>query len=95
MINFKWTILELFAQAKSVNYFASATDGKNTVEQMGNYIYPEGIVNLPVDQIKEFHLIDWIDKKEIELNLENQLNQLKNLKQVELPWLTNTFIPES
>ena len=92
---FTWKILELFAEAKSVNYLASATDGKNTVEQMGNYIYPEGFVNLPIDQIKEFHLIDWIDKKEIELNLENQLNSLNLNNKIELPWLVDTFTPES
>jgi hypothetical protein len=92
---FTWKILELFAEAKSVNYFASATDGKNTVEQMGNYIYPEGLVNLPVDQIKEFHLIEWIDKKEIELNLENQLNSFNLNNKIELPWLVDTFTPES
>ena len=92
---YTWKILELFAEAKSVNYFASATDGKNTVEQMGNYIYPDGVVNLPVDQIKEFHLIDWIDKKEIELNLENQLNALNSNNKIEFPWLVDTFTPES
>ena len=92
---YKWKILELFAEAKSVNYLASVTDGKNTVEQMGNYIYPEGLVNLPIDQIKEFHLIDWIDKKEIELNLENQLNSLNLKNKIELPWLVDTFTPES
>jgi len=92
---YTWKILELFAEAKSVNYFASATDGKNTVEQMGNYIYPEGLVNLPVDQIKEFNLIDWIDKTAIELNLENQLNAINLNNKIEFPWLANTFTPES
>jgi hypothetical protein len=91
---YKWKILELFAEAKSVDYLAWATDGKNTVEQMGNYIYPDGVVNLPVDQIKEFHLIEWIDKKEIELNLENQLNALNSNNKIEFPWLANTFTPE-
>ena len=53
-------------------------------------------------EIKQSDVISWIEKdltqdgiNPLKLNLENQLNQLKNLKQVDLPWLTNTFIPES
>ena len=36
-----------------------------------------------------------IDKKEIELNLENQLNALNSNNKIEFPWLANTFTPES
>ena len=92
---YTWKILELFAEAKSVHYFVLATDGKITVEQEGNYVYPDGVVNLPLEQIKEFNLIDWIDKTAIELNLENQLNAINLNNKIEFPWLANTFTPES
>ena len=94
-MTFTWKILELFAEAKSVHYFVSVTNGKITLEQEGNYVYPDGVVNLPLEQIKEFNLIDWIDKTAIELNLENQLNALNLNNKIEFPWLANTFTPES
>jgi hypothetical protein len=93
MINYQWTILELFAECKGIKYYVSATDGKNTVESEGNFNFPEGTVNLPYEQIKESNLIDWLAKDAIKSNLETQLNALENDKNIELPWLANTYTP--
>lgn len=93
MITYNWKILELFADCKGVKYFASANNGKNTVETEGNYLYSEGVVNLPFDQIKEQNLIDWIDKEPVELNLQAQLQAMDSDTKVEFPWLADTFTP--
>ena len=93
MIAYNWKILELFADCKGVKYFASANDGKNTVETEGNYYYQNEIINLPFEQIKEQNLIDWIDKKAVESNLQAQLQSMDSDKKVEFPWLSDTFIP--
>jgi len=90
---FNWKILELFAEAKGVKYLASITDGTNTVETEGNYIFSEGTVNLPFEQIKEVNLIDWIAKDAIKSNLEAQLQVMDSDNKVEFPWLADTFTP--
>ena len=92
-MNFQWKILELFAEAKGVKYLASITDGTNTVETEGNYIFSEGTVNLPFEQIKEVNLIDWIDKEPVKSNLQAQLEALDSDKKIEFPWLADTFTP--
>jgi hypothetical protein len=92
---FNWKILELFANAKGVKYYAQATDGKNTVETEGNYWFPEGKVNLSFEQIKEQNLIDWIDKEPVESNLQAQLQAMDSDKKIEFPWLADTFTPNS
>ena len=103
MIEYTWKILELFAnndKLLSVRYLLTGTDGINTVESEGKHEFLDGTVI--TSEIKQSDVISWIEKdltqdgiNPLKLNLENQLNQLKNLKQVDLPWLTNTFIPES
>ena len=90
---FTWKILDLFAEAKGVKFLASITDGKNIIENEGNYWFPEGKVNLPFDQIKEQNLIDWIDKDAIESNLQAQLQAINSNKKIEFPWLADTFTP--
>jgi len=92
---FTWKILELFADCKGVKYYVEATDGKNTVEGEGNVFFDENKVNLPLDQIKEQNLIDWIDKDAIKSNLETQLQAMDSDKKIEFPWLVDTFTPES
>jgi hypothetical protein len=99
---FIWKILEITSEAKSVHYYLSATDGKNTVETEGNHTFSDGLVNLPFDQIKETNLIDWLNTdttkdgvNEIKLNLENQLKALESNQKVSFPWLADTFTPGS
>jgi len=90
---FTWKILELFADCKGVKYYVKATDGQNSVEHEGSFLFLEGTVNLPFEQIKETNLIDWIDKDAIKLNLENQLKALESNKTIDFPWLADTFTP--
>ena len=42
MFQFKWSILEIFADAKGVKYHVSGTDDENTVESEGNHYFSEG-----------------------------------------------------
>ena len=92
---FIWKILELFADCKGVKYYVKATNGQNSVEHEGNFLFVEGTVNLPFEQIKEQNLIDWIDKDAIKSNLQTQLQAMDSDKKIEFPWLADTFTPNS
>jgi len=95
-MNYTWKILEVFAKntvITGVKYHLIGTEGEYSVETEGTYIYPEGVVNLPFEQIKEVNLIDWIDKELVESNLQAQLEALDSDKKVEFPWLADTFTP--
>ena len=93
---FTWKILEIFAEAKSVRYLLTITDGKNIVETEGNHTFFEGTVNKPFSDIVEQDLINWLNKDhaedgEIKTNLQRQLKELEINQKVEFPWLANTF----
>lgn len=101
MIQFDWKILEVFSDAKGVKYYVSGTDDKNTVESEGYHYFSQGIVCKPFEEIKEQDLIRWVEQdttkdevNPIKLNLETQLEALKNSEKVEFPWLANTFTIE-
>lgn len=101
MLDFNWSILEIFADAKGVKYHVSATNSKNTVEGEGYHYFSEGVVYKPFEEIKEEDLIRWLDQdttkdgiNPIKLNLENQLKALNNSEKVQFPWLANTFTIE-
>jgi len=95
---FTWKILGVADECKSVHYFLSITDEENTVETEGNHIFSDNVITKPVEEIKESDLINWLesdtskdDVNELKLNLEKQLKELKNKKNIGLPWLANTF----
>lgn len=97
-MSFIWKILEISAEAKSVHYLLSVTDGVNIVESEGNHIFSDGSVNKPFSEIVEQDLINWLNNDHVEddvngikQNLINQLKELKNNQKVEMPWLINTF----
>jgi hypothetical protein len=92
-MDYKWSVLELFADCKGIKYFVTATDGTNKVDSQGIYYFPEGKVNVPFEEIKESNLIDWLDKDAIKSNLEAQLKALENDEKVSFPWLADTFTP--
>lgn len=103
MITFEWSILEVYGdQAISkVRYLLKAQDGQNTVETEGYHQFSEGLVYKPYEETKEEDLIRWLDKDTtqdevniIKLNLEKQLESLKNSEKVELPWVASTFTIE-
>lgn len=98
MINFNWTLFGITENCTSAEYLLSASDGINSVESFGNHVFKDGTVTIPFSQITEQNIIEWINKdltqdgvNPLKLNLENQLNALKNNKKVDFPWLTGTF----
>ena len=103
MIDFKWSILEVFGNQTitKVRYLLKAQDESNTVETEGYHQFFEGSVCKPFDEIKEEDLIRWLDQDTtkdeiniIKLNLEKQLESLKSSDKAEFPWLANTFTIE-
>lgn len=101
MITYKWSILEVFAEAEKltkVKFFLKADDGANIVETEGYHEFSEGVVYKPFAEIKEEDLIRWLDQdttkdeiNPIKLNLEKQLEALKNSKKIAFPWEADTF----
>lgn len=104
MINYKWTILETFGNDQIINevrFLLNASDDVNFVETEGYHKFSEGLVYKSYKETKEEDLIRWLDKDTtqddsniIKLNLEKQLESLKNSQKVELPWVANTFTIE-
>lgn len=104
MIIYKWTILEVFAKSElldEVKFLLTADDGDNTVKTEGYHQFSNDVAYKPFSEIKEEDLIRWLDKDTtkdevniIKLNLEKQLESLKNSKKAEFPWLANTFTVE-
>lgn len=100
MIAYTWSILEIFGDQTiaKVRYLLKAQDETNTVETEGEHTFLEGTVYKPFSEIKEENLIAWIEQDTtkddvniIKLNLENQLEALKNSKKLAFPWETDTF----
>jgi hypothetical protein len=100
MISYKWTIIEVFGDETitKIRYLLKAKDELNTVETEGYHTFSEGTVYKPLSEIKEENLITWLnqdttkdDVNIIKLNLENQLETLKNSKKLSFPWEADTF----
>jgi predicted P-loop ATPase len=100
MIQFNWSILEVFGDENitKVRYLLKAQDETNTVETEGEHTFLEGTVYKPFAEIKEENLIAWLEQDTtkddvniIKLNLENQLEALKNSKKLAFPWEADTF----
>jgi hypothetical protein len=103
MINYQWSILEVFCNANitKVRYLLKAEDEVNIVETEGYHSFSEGVVYKPFEEIKEEDLMRWLDKDTtkdevniIKLNLEKQLESLKSSEKADFPWLANTFTIE-
>jgi hypothetical protein len=103
MINYSWKILEIFGSEtiQKVRFLLVATDNVNSVETEGYHSFLEGSVNKPFAETKEEDLIRWLEQDTtkdevniIKLNLEKQLESLKNSEKVGFPWLADTFTIE-
>jgi len=103
MITYKWSILEIFGDQTivKVRYLLKAQNETNTVETEGYHCFLEGTIAKPYSEIKEEDLIRWLEQDTtkddvniIKLNLEKQLEALKNSKKSEFPWLVDTFTIE-
>ena len=99
-MNFEWKITELHAaedKITSAKYFIEATNEDNKVESEG-YCYFNGYGNIPLDEITEEQVIQWIKESmtqngvcHITKRLEEQLNYLDTQKKISLPWQPKTF----
>lgn len=104
MINFEWKITQVLSKdeiLKKVKYELKATEGEYIVVTEGYHSFSEGVVYKPFAEIKEEDLIRWLDQDTskdevniIKLNLEKQLESLKNSEKADFPWLANTFTIE-
>jgi hypothetical protein len=101
MINYTWTILELFAnndELTKVQYLLSGTDGQNTVQSSGSHEFLPSTVTKKLADIVESDIVQWLEKdttkddvNPIKLAIENQLKALDTTKKVDFPWLAGTF----
>jgi hypothetical protein len=104
MINYEWSILKVFSEHEKiteVQFLLKAQNETNTVETEGYHCFSEGTIVKPYAEIKEEDLIRWLDQDTtkddvniIKLNLDKQLEALKNSKKSEFPWLVDTFTIE-
>lgn len=103
MIDFKWSILEVYGDQTiiKVRYLLKAQDEQNTVKTEGYHEFSEELVNKSLSEIKEQDLIGWLESdtikngvNAIKLNLENQLKSLNINQKIDFPWENNTFTVE-
>ena len=103
MINYQWSILEIFGNETivKVRFLLKAQDESNIVETEGYHSFSEGVVCKPFNEIKEEDLILWLEQDTtkdevniIKLNLKKQLESLKSSEKADFPWLANTFTIE-
>ncbi len=103
MNTYNWKILSLNIKDDLIldaQYYLSATNGINTVETKGNHVFTGTEIKIPLSDLREQIIINWIvdetTKNEIcsiKDNLDKQLLKLQEQKTSELPWLANTFTP--
>lgn len=105
MAQFNWQFKQLFTadgKLSHVYYLLTGTDEENSVETEGTHTFKDGTVDKPFEEIVESDIRRWIEKDTtqedinlLKLNLENQLNLLKNTpKKAQFPWLADTFTIE-
>ena len=104
MTTYEWKILKVFSKDEKVTeaqFLLKAQNETNTVETEGYHCFLEGTIFKPYSEIKEEDLIRWIEQDTtkddvniIKLNLEKQLETLKNSNKSEFPWLVDTFTIE-
>lgn len=104
MINYKWKILEVFADGElitHVRYHLTGSDDQNSVETEGEYSFDKPTLKKSISEVQEKDIIFWLEQETsksepnlIKLGIENQLNGLKGIKKVALPWEVETFTIE-
>jgi len=105
MTQFNWQFKQIFTtdgKLSHVHYLLTGSDDENSVETEGTHVFKDGTVDKEFDQIVELDIRQWIEKDTtqdhinlLKLNLENQLNLLKNTpKKAQFPWLADTFTIE-
>jgi hypothetical protein len=98
---FDWKITKISVENGAIihaHYVCKLINEPYQVETEGNWYFSDKIVKLPIDQVKEQDIADWIEKESmqngvsaIKLRLQEQMNNLQNNQNVALPWLPKTF----
>ena len=105
MMQFNWKFEEVMTtngKLSHVQYLLTLTDEEYSVSTAGTHQFKEGTVDKLFEEIVESDIRQWIEKDTtqgevnlLKLNLENQLNYLKNApKKAQFPWLADTFTIE-
>jgi hypothetical protein len=101
-MNFEWQFESVSVkneQLSHVKYSLTAVDGEYSVTTEGTHEFKDGTVDKQFEEIVEADIRRWVLKDTtqgetnlLKLNLENQINYLKNApKKADLPWLADTF----
>jgi len=99
-MNYTWKILDITSVNDIVTeakYLLSATDGENTVETEGNWIFEVTSVNIAFKDLLPSDVFNWIEndpRQDQVIALKSNLaKQLENLKQEKpkMPWIKPTF----
>jgi hypothetical protein len=100
---YNWKILSVTNQGDLItdaHYHLSATDGVNTVETQGKHNFNGTEIKVPLSELREQIIINWIVDEttenevcSIKDNLDKQLLKLQEQKTSGLPWMANTYKP--
>ena len=96
MNNYEWKITEISTDNEIIThakYHVIAKDEQNSVETEGNWWFSDKTLNIPLENVKEEDIVEWIEKEatvngecHILANLDKQLTALANNKKQQLPW---------
>jgi peptide subunit release factor 1 (eRF1) len=97
----KWSILEIYASGDlitSVRYHCRCFNDVDEVETEGNWFFAEPTINIPLEDVTEEMIVEWISKEAtkdgvnlIESRLEEQLASLSKTRTVHPPWKPKVF----
>lgn len=100
-MNFVWKITELKSDDSSIHqakYHVTAQEDDLSVETEGYWTFKNPKLSIPMDQVTEEMLVEWIEKDAlldgicvIKSRLEEQLNSLKTRQFTPPPWMPQTF----
>lgn len=99
LVNWKITRMEADGELIThASYRCIGSDDNNSVETEGHWSFPDGKLTIPLAQVTEKIVADWIKeasivdgKSTIEGSLEKQLDALKSQKRINLPWNPQIF----
>jgi hypothetical protein len=102
-MDYKWQILDLSAEGDLIihaKYHVALTDGKNTVETEGNWYFSDPKLVIPLDQVTEEMVAQWVENDSmkdganvIKSRLEEQLALLEKSNSIVPPWKPQVFTP--
>ena len=100
-IMYTWKINKISADGELIThafYEVSAFDGEFKVNLSGNHWFSDKILKKPFVEITQQDIINWIEQETtvngentIKIDLQKQLDAMKNDQSTALPWLPKTF----